>query len=186
MRRLSIALAACSGLVGCATLTAPRYGVHVSNTLALREAGLSKASIGEIRKDPEVRGNVDRVKARAITVASPYGSFTDYLREALVNELDHADLLDPASPLRIDGVLRRNQISGNPGVEFAIIEAELTVTRDGVEIYRATKTGRHEWHSSFLGDVAIPRAVANYQTGVQRLIAAFIADPKFTAALGKR
>ena len=38
----------------------------------------------------------------------------------------------------------------------------------------------------FLGAVAVPRAMANYQIGVQRLIAAFIADPAFVAALKAR
>jgi hypothetical protein len=188
MRRAAIllALTACLGHAGCVTMTAPRYTVHVSNTLALREAGLAKASIGEIRSDPTSRGNVESVRARAITVASPYGSFTAYLREALVHELDHADLLDASSPLRIDGLLRRNAIAGDGNVDFGLVEAELTVSRDGVVIYRGTKSGRHEWRSSFPAEVAAPRAVANYQTGVQRLIAAFIADPEFTAALGKR
>jgi hypothetical protein len=176
-------LLACLALGGCVTLTAPRYPAHVSNTVALRESGIGKVAVGEFRKDPAARGNVDLLRARAMSVASPYGSYTAYLREALAVELDHADRLDPASPLRIDGILKRNDFSGGDGNEYVQVEAELTVSRDGVVVWRGTKSGRHEWRSTFPGDVAIPRAVANYQTGVQRMIAAFIADPAFVAAL---
>lgn len=189
MRRLSIAiaLAACLGLAGCGlVMNTPRYSVHVSNTLALREAGLAKVSIGSIAKDPGARRDVDLVKARALTLASPYGSFTAYLREALAAEFDHADLNSPDSPIRIGGVLLRNEAPRDGENDSIVVEAELTVTRDGLKVYRARKSGQYEWRSTFPGDVAIPRMAANYQTGVQRLIAAFIADPEFAAALRPR
>jgi hypothetical protein len=172
-------------LTGC-TITAPRYGAHVTNTIALREAGLAKVAIGDVAKDPAAKRDVDRVKARAMTVSSAYGSYTAYLREALLAEFDHAGLLDSAAAIRIDGVLLKNELAGNLDKEYALVEAELRVTRDGVSAYRATKIARYEWDSAFLGEVAIPRAISNYQAGVQRLIAAFIADPEFVAALRPR
>lgn len=180
------ALAALALVTGCGTLTGTRYNHHVGNTLELRAAGLDKVSIGEVRKDPGSRDDVDKIRARAMNVASPYGSYTAYLREALTSEFDYADLLDPASPLRIEGVLLRNELGGSLEREYAEVEMELTVTRDAETVYRATKTGRYEWESAFAGEVAIPRAISNYQAGVQRLIAAYIADPEFVAALKKR
>jgi hypothetical protein len=121
-----------------------------------------------------------------MSVASPYGSYTAYLREALSSEFDYADLLDPASTLHIEGVLLRNELAGSQNHEYAELEAELSVSRDGKVTYRSVKSARYEWPSVFPGDVAIPRAMTNYQAGVQRLIAAFIADPEFVAALKKR
>jgi hypothetical protein len=180
-----VPLLAVAVLGGC-TLTGPRYGAHVSNTLALREAGLGKLSVGEFRKDPAAKHDVDHVKARAMTVVSAYGSYTAYLREAFAAEFDHADLLDPDSRTRVDGVLLRNELGGGLDREFALIESDLTVTRDGAVVYRGKKTARFEWQSTYPGDVAIPRAIANYQVGVQRLVAAYIADPEFVAALKKR
>ena len=182
MRRLSFALAGCGTMV----VNTPRYSVHVGNTEALREAGLAKVSVGDFTKGAGARRDVDRVKARALTLASPYGSFTAYLREALAAEFDHADSYAPDSPGRIDGVLLRNEAPGDGENDSVVVEAELTVTRDGAQLYRARKSGRYEWRSTFPGDVAIPRMAANYQTGVQRLIAAFIADPEFAAALRAR
>jgi hypothetical protein len=187
MRRLLIGLTACCTLAGCGlVMNTPRYSVHVSNTVALREAGLAKISIGDIAKVPGARRDVDRVKARALTLGSPYGSFTAYLREALVAELDHSDLYAPDSPIRIDGILLRNEAPREGDNDSVVIEAELTVTREGATVYRGRKIGRYEWRSTLPGDVAIPRMAANYQTGVQRLIAAFIADPEFAAALRPR
>jgi len=170
---------------GC-SMTAPPYSAHVSNTVALREAGFEKVSVGEFRKDPAARKNVDKVMARASPVQSPYGSYTAYMREALAAEFDHADLLDPKSNIRIEGVLLKNELGGNLEREYAEIEMDLKVTRDGATVYQAKKLTRYDWESTFLGAVAIPRAVANYQVGVQRLIAAYIADPAFIAALKKR
>jgi len=184
-RLACVLLIACGLATGC-TMTGPRYNVHVGNTLALREAGLEKVRIGEIGKDPKAKTNVDKVSARAVSVESPYGSYTAYFREALTNEFDHADLLDTGSALRIDGVLLGNTLAGGMNMEYAALEAQLTVTRDGKTAWQGTKSARYEWESAFLGDIAIPRAIANYQIGVQRLIAAFIADPEFVAALRKR
>jgi hypothetical protein len=173
-------------LTGGCTVTAPRYVVGVTNTLALREAALEKVKIGEVRKDTAARADVEHVKARAMTVTSPYGSYTAYLREALTNEFDHADLLDTGAAASIDGVLIRNVLGASGDHEYAELEAELTVSHGGKIAYRARKSARYEWEAVFLGAIAVPRAMANYQIGVQRLIAAFIADPAFVAALKAR
>jgi hypothetical protein len=178
-------LAAVLGTQGC-TLPAANYSVSLPNTLALREAGLPKIKVGEIRKEPRSRADVDKLRSRGSTLVSPYGSYTAYLREALTNELDHADLLDANSTIRIDGTLLHNDIEGDAEREYAVLTARFTVNRDGTVAYESTKTVRHEWDSSFVGAVALPRSAANYRAGVQRLIAAFIADPDFTKALRAR
>lgn len=176
----------CAALASGCAATAPRYAPQIGTTLELRAAGFDKVSIGKVVKDAGVKKDVNKLRARAVTVSSPYGSYTEYFREALMAEFDHAELLDAAAPLRIDGVLTHNVLGGNMDREYAEIGATLTVTRGGQVVYNAAKTARHDWESSFLGAVAIPRAIENYRVGVQRLIAAFIADPQFAAALKKR
>lgn len=172
-------------MTGC-TIPTTRYSVAIPNTLALREAGLSPVSVGEIRKDRKTRPDVDKLKTRASTLTSPYGSYTAYLREALANELEYADLLDANSSIRIDGVLLRNDMGGTPEREYADLSARLTVSRNGIVAYEATQSIRYEWDAAFFGGVAISRSAANYRAGVQRLIAAFIADPAFLDALRAR
>jgi hypothetical protein len=183
LRLMAAALAASLSVAGC-TLTGHRYDTFVGNTLALREAGLEKVRIGEIHKDPRARPDVDRLKVRAMTVTSAYGSYTAFLREALAAEFDHAELLDSGSTISIDGVLLANEMGGGR-TDYAALRAQLTITRDGKPVWQGTKSGRYEWDSAFPGEIAIPRAMSNYQIGVQRLIAAFIADPEFVAALRK-
>ncbi len=181
----TIALAAFALLAtGCASWVGPRYNHHVGNTLELRAAGLEKISIGEIRKDPKARHDVDQLRSQTLYIESPYGSYTGYLQEALKIEFDHADLLDPASGVRIDGVLLRNGFGQSADREFVELEAELTVWHGTEVAYRRTLSARYDWHASY--HVAMSRAIANYQGGVQRLIAAFIADPEFVAALRSR
>ncbi len=181
----TIALAAFALLAtSCASFVGPRYNHHVGNTLELRAAGLDKIGIGDFRKDPEARHDVDELRSQALNIESPYGSYTEYLREALKTEFDHADLLDPASSIRIDGVLLRNGFGATADREFVELEAELTVWRGAEVAFRGAKSARYDWHANY--HVAASRAVANYQVGVQRLIAAFIADPEFVAALRKR
>ena len=186
LRRAALLVLLAAAGPGCGTLTGTRYSPLIGTTLALREARLGKLSVGTISTGPESNRNVERVMARAMFVESAYGTYTAYLREALTAEFDHADLLEPASPVRIDGVLLQNELGSEPGGENVIVEAELTVTRDGAIAWRGRKTGHLAWKSVYPGDVAIPRAMSNYQAGVQRLIAAFIADPAFVAALKPR
>jgi hypothetical protein len=181
----TIAVAAFALLAtGCTSWVGPRYNHHVGNTLELRAAGLDKVSIGEIRKDPEARDDVDQLRSQTLYIESPYGSYTAYLHEALKIEFDHSDLLDAGSSVRIDGVLLRNGFGQSADREFVELEAELTVWRGTEVAYRRTRSARYDWHANY--HVAMSRAVANYQAGVQRLIAAFIADPEFVAALRKR
>jgi hypothetical protein len=181
----TIALAAFALLAAsCVSFVGPRYNHHVGNTLELRAAAPGKVAIGEFRKDPGARNDVDELRSQALDIESPYGSYTAYLQEALKIEFDHADLLDPASSTRIDGVLLRNGFGATADREFVELEAELTVWRGAEVAYRGSKSARYDWHANY--HVAASRAVANYQVGVQRLIAAFIADPEFVAALRKR
>jgi hypothetical protein len=185
LRLLAALLTTSLFATGC-TITAPRYNTFVGNTLALREAGLDKVRIGEIRADANSKGKIEKVHARAMTVASPYGTYTAYLREAMAAEFDHADLLDANSTTSIDGVLLENRLGGDAPNDFCSLQAQLTITRGGTTAWQGTKSVRYEWDAAFLGEIAIPRSIANYQIGVQRLIAAFIADPEFAAALRKR
>jgi hypothetical protein len=173
---------------GCAS-QAPRYNTNYGSVTVLKSAGLESVKVGEIAKLPAKAkaDDVDRLTIRGGTYNSPYGSFTAFLREALKDELDHADLLNDKSSFQIDGVLLRNVLDGSGfSIGFAEIEAQFVVKRSGSSIYDKTHTARVEWPSSFVGAVAIPRAMQNYQLVVRDLLAKLYADPAFVAALKKR
>ncbi len=55
--------------------------------------------------------------------------------------------------------------------------------RAGAVTYDKVTTVHDEWDSSFMGNVAIPRAQQRYPTVVQKLLGALYADPAFLQAL---
>lgn len=117
-------------------------------------------------------------------VASPYGSFTSYLAEALKQELDDARLLNPTSPTEISAVLLRNSLNA-AGISTGVaeIEAQFTVRNGGKIKYEKTKVARHTWDSSFAGAIAVPKAQQNYPVVVQKLLGLLFSDPEFISAL---
>ena len=170
---------------GC-TISGPRYTTNYAAVETLKSANLAPVKVGAIGK-PANDKKVESVSIRGSTYKSPYGSFTEYFRAALRDELDHANLLDDKSGTEIEGTLLRNELNG-AGVStgYAEIEAKLAVRREGSVVYERTKVGREEWPSSFIGGVAIPRAAQNYPLAIKKVLNEFYADPEFIAALKKK
>ena len=169
---------------GCAH-NAPRYPTNYAASMQLKEAGLSQVSVGTIAKNSgKGVSDVDKLTIRGGTFRSPYGSYTEYLRAALRDELDRAELLKENADLKIEGVLVRNVLNAaGVSVGFAEVEAKLVVKRGGVTTYEDTKSARHEWPSNFVGAIAIPKAASSYPMAIRKLLMLFYEDPKFIAAL---
>ena len=168
---------------GC-TIAGPRYTTNYAAVESLKSANLTAAKVGAITAQDK---KVDSLSIRAASYKSPYGSFTEYFRAALRDELDHANLLDDKSGTEIEGTLIRNELNAAGfSTASAEIEARLAVHRDGSVVYERTKVGHEEWPSSFIGGVAIPRAAQNYPLAIRKLLSEFYADPDFLAALKKR
>jgi hypothetical protein len=177
-----------AGLTGCAH-QAPRYPTNHAAAIELKEAGLAPVTVGSIVKTATkgAKKDVDKLTIRGGILQSPYGSYTEYFRAALRDELDHAELLKDNADVTIEGVLLRNEIDASGvSIGYAEIEAQLIVKRNGTVQYEGTKSARHEWESSFVGAVAIPRAISGYPITVRKVLAEFYADKKFIAALKKQ
>lgn len=175
---LTATLSACS-------LVAPKYNTNFDNVDKLRSAKLQPVAVGAIAKGDKA-GDVDRLTIRGSSYDSPNGSYTAYLQEAVRQELDDARLLDPKSQVELSGVLVRNELDGSGfSLGFAEIEARFVVKRSGKVRFDKVKTARHEWESSFVGAIAIPRTQQNYPVVVQKLLTALYDDPEFIAALKK-
>lgn len=168
---------------GC-TIAGPRYTTNYAAVETLKGANLAPVKVGAIKPSDK---KVESLSIRGSTYKSPYGSFTEYMRAALLDELDHANLLDDKSGTEIEGTLVRNELNG-AGVStgFAEIEARLAVRREGNVLYERTKVGREEWPSSFVGGIAIPRAAQNYPLAIKKVLNEFYSDPEFIAALKKK
>ncbi len=173
-------------MTACSTI-APKYTPAPDHVNALRDAGMGPLKVGDFTADAKGGQNVNQLSIRGGAYTSPYeGSFIKYIREALRQELDDARLLDENAAVDLSGVLIRNELNA-AGISTAnaVIEARFVVKRGGEIRYDKVKQATYEWESSFMGNVAIPRAQQNYPIVVQKLLGELYADPEFIAATKK-
>jgi len=169
-------------LSACAT-TAPSYTPTLAASEALEELALRQMRTGEFAS---ASPDVEILTIRGGTFSAPNGgSFADYLRKALQNELATAGLWDERSSTTVSGVLQENHLDASGfNIGVADLSAEFFVTVDSVEVYRNAHSIHHEWDSSFVGAVAIPRANENYVVAVRQLLLQLFTDPNFAQAVG--
>jgi hypothetical protein len=177
---LLAALTACSSV-------APKYTLVPDNVNRLRDSGMESARLGEFSAEPGNQNNVNHLTIRGGAYISPYdGSYVNYLKEALRMELDEARLLNPNANVELSGFVVRNEINA-AGISTADaqIEARFVVKREGQVRFDKVLTAKYEWESSFVGNLAIPRAQQNYPLVIQKLLSALWAEKDFINAVKK-
>ncbi|RYF25983.1 MAG: hypothetical protein EOO33_08205 [Comamonadaceae bacterium] len=171
---------------GCAQITMGTPKPTVENTQALRSTPLAPAKVGTFTVDARKPADMDRSHGLrgANAVQSPVqNSFTQYLRESLVVELEAAGLLRPDAGAEITGTLLNSEVDPAMGTGTAVLQARFVVTRGGQQRYAKELVERAQWESSFLGSVAIPLAAANYEGLYRKLVGQLVNDPDFRRAL---
>jgi hypothetical protein len=184
--RLLIVCLIASLVAGCAT-NAPQYSASVANIdAAAKLPGSVAVGKFDFKKGEEARLN--SVGARADTFTSPVnGSYADYLAEAAKADLKGAGKLDPASPRVLTGTIEKNDLSAASLVtNYSDVTVKFKLADGASTAYEKTLTMHHEWESSFLGGIAIPRAIQNYVVTLQKLLNKLYSDPDFASAAGKR
>ena len=171
-------------LSGCASV-APTYQPSMANVGTLKDQRPAKVKVGAFTADGPEKNKVNNLTIRGGGFTSPYNeSYVEYLREALRQELSMAGLLADNTDVELSGVLFKNEFDASGlSLGYGIMEAQLTVKKDGAVRYDKKKSVRHEWESSFAGMIAIPKARENYAVVVQKLLASFYNDPEFQKAL---
>lgn len=182
--RLLLLVVALLSLTACGTV-APKYQPAMDNVQALKTGSRSPVKLGVFAPGGTDKQKVDALTIRGGSFSSPYnGSYAEYLREALRQELYMAGLLDENGPIEVSGVLLQNEIDASGfNTAHAAMEAQLVVRKNGTVRYDKTKSVRHEWESAFAGAVAIPKAHQNYGIVVQKLLNSFYSDAEFKQAL---
>ncbi len=167
-------------LLGCSVLVAP-YEATSENVRILKSMSAQPVTVVAVTAAP----GVNSLTARGNPLRSPVGhTFQEYLKDALEQELNYARLLSDKAATRITGHLTENEMSAaSISRNSASIAAEFSVSRDNTELYRRTQYARHEWESSFMGAIAIPRAISSYPKVVELLLRQLYLDPNFVAAL---
>lgn len=182
--RLAAGLALLLGLGGCATVPAPVYQPSVRNTEALLRQKDTPLGAGTFSASPGVANTKLSVRGNPLQAGGATGTFSGYLRNALVTELKTAGRYDDHAPLQVDGVLTGNKLEAGIGKGHATVSAHFTVSRTGEKLYDRTLTANQEWDSSFIGAIAVPAAFQNYAGAVQKLIGELVSDPDFVRATG--
>lgn len=168
---------------GCA-MVAPTYTPALQNVQVLKDKQVQPANVGAFASEPG-KENFNPISIRGSKLSSPYdNSYSAYLAEALKQELSMAGAYKADAPLQVTGALRKNDINAK-GVSEASgdIEARFVVKSGGAVRYDQVKSIHDTWDSSFMGNVAIPRAQQRYPVMVQKLLAVLFADPAFIEAL---
>lgn len=168
---------------GC-SIVAPNYSASIKNIETLKSAGEFSTKVGSFDSGENPK-DLNSISLRGTGLKSPYaGSYSNYLTEALIQELSLAGKLSSITNVEISGVLQRNKIDAMGfSVGTGEIEARFIVKNNGVVQYDRVKAVTHEWKSSFVGGIAIPKAQQEYLILVQKLLAALYADADFFMAL---
>jgi len=186
MRRtvlLSLVLLLAAATSGC-SMMAPQYSASIDNVQKLKDGGVMASKVGKFDSSPD-KANANPISLRGSSLVSPYdNSYAAYIVEAIKQELSLAGKLNSGADIEISGVLLKNDIDASGlGTASGDIAAKFIVKKSGIERYNQTKTIHHEWDSSILGAVAIPRAQQMYPQLVQKLLTALYTDQDFLQAL---
>lgn len=170
-------------LTGCISTPAMTYQPGIDNAERLL-ADRRKLGVGVF----EAREGVEnlRLGLRGSSLnGGRDGTFTAYLKDALVIELTEAGRFQSNADTIVSGTLVDNQISAAAASHgTATMAVEFVVTRAGEEIYARTIRVENTWESSFMGAIAIPAAIQGYSATVQKLLGELFADVEFRRATG--
>lgn len=170
-------------VVGC-SINAPQYAPDFDSINGLKEANVSKLGTGEFKEfDP----SLNKISLRGSSLNSPYGgSYSNYLKNAVEEQLKHASRWDEASQLRIEAVLLANSVDASGfSIGEADLSAEFILSDSGKKLYQKIHSIHHQWPSSFVGAIAIPNATNNYTVAVQKLVSSLFSDPEFLELIKK-
>lgn len=190
LRRLgaTAALACALSLQGCTTVLPPPIGGGAARE-TLRAANLAPAAVGEFKLaagkpaelDFEMQGGL-----RGANIEAPGRSFSRHLGQVLKAELHSAGLLDPQSDAVIEGQLTESKVDAAIGTGTARLAARFQVRRAGGTVFDKEVSASDSWDSSFVGAIAVPRAVEHYGALYRSLVLELAKDADFRRALARQ
>ncbi len=169
-------------ITGC-TIMAPSYTPDYSSLDALKRRNVSKVAIGPVEpKDPNAK--VNNITLRGSTLASPSGTYAQYLEDAIKSDLSDANLLDQNSLFSLSAFLINNDINiAGFGTGYGTIEARFSINRNGTALFDKIIAVGTEFESSFAGAVAIPKGQNEYPNLVRALLKKLYIDEEFINVL---
>lgn len=181
MYKILISMIAVGLMSGC-TMNAVQYQPDFDLVNEMKGYELNKMNVGEISSN---NPKVNKISIRGSSMVSPFSnSYANYLEEALLAQLQQANLYDASSIIVITGDLLTNKLNAAGfRIGTADISAQFKVESSGNVVFDKVVSISHEWDSSFVGATAIPRAQNNYPIAVQKLVAKLMSDTDFISSV---
>ncbi len=169
-------------LNGCQT-TMPQPEASIENRMIARTIADASAKVGDFKSAQSINDQV--ISIRAHNLVSPIDkSFAQYLRQMLYVELEAANLLDQSSDKTVSGKLTKSDLNSH-GTGRGILAGEFTVVQNGQILYHKELVVQSTWESSFIGAIAIPDAIIQYEDLYRKLVGKLLSDPEFQQVIKK-
>jgi hypothetical protein len=173
------------GISACA-VTAPTYTPSLRNVETLRRNAVPISVSKDFKFDALTDAGAPSLRLSA--TRSPVGdSFSDYLRDALSQDISLAGRLDPSSATSVHVVLVQNQVNASMSTTGSgTLSAAFVVTRNGHQIFSKIFSASGTWDSSFFGGHAVGKAQTQFPLLVQALLSSALSDTDFLKSIGKQ
>lgn len=147
----------------------------------LREQAVPPLALGSFVSGNKAIGR--SISVRLGVLHAPKGrNFAQFLGSTFETELKAAGKLDPASRLRIDGVLTESRIAEDFKKGGGLLGARITLLRDGKPVFVRDYRAETKWNSDWIGAIAIEQAFNDYNGLYAQLVRKVLSDPEFVAA----
>lgn len=178
-------VAAMAALTGCASVKMPAPAPSAANAEKLRTTKLAPAQLGSFKLAAGKPAAMDTTLSglRGSSVSPANGSFAGQLRDELAAELGAAGLLDPKSGIVIEGQLTDSMVDAAISTGRGRLAARIQVTRNGQGLFDKEVVAESSWESSFVGAIAIPAAINQYNALYKTLVGKLFDDADFKRAL---
>jgi len=190
LARRAAALFAALGIAlmtGCASVKLDATSPTPQVLERLRGSNLAPMQAGKFAlapgKPPEMDRSLSGLRGNSLTPAK--GSFAQLLKDTFIVEMTAAGLYDAAAPVIVEADLTDSQVDAAIGTGTGRLAARFRVQRNGQKVYDKELAVSATWESSFMGAVAIPAAMNQYQAMYKSLVLKLIDDPEFRRAAGR-
>lgn len=174
-------------LIGCVSVQLPQPSASISNLEKLRSSNIAPIKVGEFSlasgKPAEMDTSVGGLRGSSLKPAN--STFSQQLKDTLVVELKGAGYYDDASELIIEGELTDSKVDAAIKLGTARLAAHFTVDKNNTRLFDKELSVEATWESSFVGAIALPKAINQYTALYKVLIGKLFDDEDFRKSLSK-
>lgn len=168
-------------LTGCASVQVDATSASPQLLERLRSSNLQPMQAGKFALAPGKPAEMDRTLSglRGSSLTPAKGSFSQLLKDTFIVEMTAAGLYDVNSPVVVEADLTDSRVDAAIGTGTGRLAARFMVKRAGSLVYDKELAIDAKWESSFVGAIAIPEAMNQYQAMYRALVVKLIDDPDF-------